>query len=83
MPETEIVRYFELLARHSFFVKLPDSLPSMSRDIDDDKFVACAFAGKADVIVSGDAHLLEFEAFGDILVMRPHELAARLQLEPS
>lgn len=81
MSESEIVRFFELLMKHSFFVKLPEPLPRVSRDKDDDKFVACAIAGNADVIVSGDIHLLEFEAFGEILVMRPHELATRLQME--
>lgn len=32
-------------------------------DPDDDKFLACAVSAKADVIVSGDAHLLNLKKF--------------------
>ncbi|MBI5560261.1 MAG: putative toxin-antitoxin system toxin component, PIN family [Deltaproteobacteria bacterium] len=32
-------------------------------DLDDDKFLACAEAAKADAIVSGDAHLLSLKSF--------------------
>jgi uncharacterized protein len=42
-------------------------------DPDDDKFLACAIAGKSKVIVSGDRHLLQVSGFREIRVVRPRE----------
>lgn len=38
---------------------IPRSVPKVIKeDPDDDKFIACALAGKADYLVSGDRHML-------------------------
>jgi predicted nucleic acid-binding protein len=50
-------------------VELPESIPSICRDPDDDVFIACAVAGDADVIVSGDHDLLDLEQVGDIPIL--------------
>ena len=42
-----------------------------SRDPDDDKFLACAEAGAADVVVSGDRDLLVLEQWKGIPIMTP------------
>ena len=42
-------------------------------DPDDDKFIACAFANRCKVVVSGDRHLLKVSGFGGIKVMRPRQ----------
>ena len=42
-------------------------------DPDDDKFIACAFASRCKVVVSGDRHLLKVSGFGGIKVMRPRQ----------
>ncbi|MDO8724065.1 MAG: putative toxin-antitoxin system toxin component, PIN family [Syntrophales bacterium] len=42
-------------------------------DPDDDKFFACALAGKSKVIVSGDKHLLQVSGFREIRVLKPRE----------
>jgi uncharacterized protein len=47
---------------------LPESL---CEDPDDDKFIACALAGKCRVIVSGDRHLLKVSGFRGLTVMSP------------
>lgn len=39
-------------------VSIPETSQGVSADPDDDKFLACAQASKADAVVSGDAHLL-------------------------
>jgi uncharacterized protein len=42
-----------------------------SADPDDDKFLACAVAGNADCIVSGDTQLLDLGSFRDIPILTP------------
>lgn len=56
---------------------LPD-LQVIAADPDDDKFFACAIAGNADCIVSGDAHLLVIANFRGIPVLTPADFLARL-----
>jgi uncharacterized protein len=40
-------------------------------DPSDDEFLACAQAGKADFVVSGDAHLLALRTHGGIPIVSP------------
>ena len=49
---------------------------AVCRDPKDDKFLEAALAGKADVIVSGDADLLVLNPFEEIPVLRPAEFLA-------
>ncbi len=42
-------------------------------DPDDDKFLACAIAGRCNVIVSGDKHLLSVSGYRGIKVVRPRK----------
>jgi predicted nucleic acid-binding protein len=47
-----------LLALNSELIDAPDCLdPPVCSDADDDKFLACAKAGGAEIVVSGDAAL--------------------------
>lgn len=54
--------YIAAIARGATRVEDPDDPPSVSPDPDDDYLLALAAAGDADVIVSGDRHLLELDA---------------------
>ena len=53
---------------------------SWSADPDDDPVVEAALQGRADVVVTGDAHLLVLEVPG-VRFLRPAELATELHLE--
>jgi len=46
---------------------------SVCEDPEDDKFIACALAGRCKVIISGDRHLLKASGFGEIRVMSPRQ----------
>ena len=48
-------------------------------DPDDDKFIECAVAAGAAVIVSGDHHLLDLGKYGDIQILTAAEFLARFQ----
>jgi uncharacterized protein len=51
---------------------------TITRDPTDDQVLAAALAAQADVIVSGDAHLLDLKSFLGISIVNAAEAAARL-----
>jgi putative PIN family toxin of toxin-antitoxin system len=51
----------------------------ISRDADDDKFLALAVTGQADAIISGDADLLELVAHEGIPVLTPAQFLQLLR----
>jgi putative PIN family toxin of toxin-antitoxin system len=59
--DEEQMRFVALVMALSEVVDLPESIPRISRDPDDDRVIACAVAGEADVIVSGDEDVLALE----------------------
>ena len=50
-------------------VELPDTIPRTCRDPDDDRVIACAVVGEADLIVSGDDDLLALEQVGGMPIV--------------
>jgi putative PIN family toxin of toxin-antitoxin system len=51
----------------------------ISRDADDDKFLALAVTGQADAIISGDSDLLELVTLEGIPVLTPAKFLQRLR----
>jgi putative PIN family toxin of toxin-antitoxin system len=70
-------RLLGLLVAQALIVETPALDQPVCRDPDDDKFVACALAVGADVIVSGDKHLLNISSKLTVRVMRPKEFVDR------
>ena len=69
------------LARKSVLVQpkeIPDAVPD---DPDDNHIVACALEGRADLIVSGDRHLLTLGSYAGIPIVRPMDFL-RMVREP-
>jgi len=46
-------------------------------DPEDDKFLECAIAGKVDVLVSGDKHLLNVSGYCGIEIVTPREFVEK------
>ena len=58
---------------------IPAATPAVvSADVEDDKFFACAVAGHADIIVSGDAHVQAVKHYQGITVLSPAAFVALL-----
>ena len=81
--EQERTRFVALLRALSEVVELPEAIPRICRDPAEDRVVACAVAGDADVIVGGDDDLLVLGRVGDILILPSAQLLARIRGQES
>lgn len=70
-----------LLRRAGIVVEPQREVAIISEDPEDNRVLEAALAGGAEVIVSGDHHLLDLERFGTIPIMSPRELLARILSE--
>jgi putative PIN family toxin of toxin-antitoxin system len=76
----QLVNGYSALAR----VVQPATIPPViTADPDDDQVLACAKASEAEIIVSGDAHLLEMEEYEGIEILTAAEMLVRLARMPS
>jgi len=66
--------YLELVE----LVVAADIVPAVTADPDDDTLVATALSADAQMIVSGDAHLLNLKHYQDIAIVTPAECLLRL-----
>ncbi len=76
-PKIDLNRILEYLLIHAEFVFISDLPMQICDDPDDDKFIACAIAGKSDLIVSGDKHLLRVSGYEGINVLTPRQFIDR------
>ncbi len=59
------------IALHADLLVADVTIEPVRADRDDDVFLACALAGEADVIVSGDRHLQDVSGWRGISVLSP------------
>jgi putative PIN family toxin of toxin-antitoxin system len=64
--EAQHARFVALIMAVSEVIELPEAIPRICRDPEDDRVIGCAVAGQADLIVSGDRDLLALEQVGRI-----------------
>lgn len=79
LPERDITAYAKQIARRSTIVRPAVSL-SVVDDEPDNRVLECAVAGEADLIVSGDRHLLRLGTYSGIPIVRTIDLARTLGL---
>ncbi len=68
--EREILRAIEA---NSIIVKPKLKLQVIDEDIEDNKIIECALASGADIIVSGDKHLLKLGKYKKTTILTPRE----------
>jgi putative PIN family toxin of toxin-antitoxin system len=72
-PGVDIERILGLLANNTEIVS-PESLPlPVCEDPDDDKFLSCALKSGANVIISGDKHLLKASGYKGLQIITPRK----------
>jgi len=69
--DLEVGAILDLLVSEGVVIEDEDLGEQISDDPDDDKFLACASASGARVIVSGDKHLLAMNGWRGIEVLKP------------
>lgn len=72
-PGADLNPILELITIKAELVKAARLDEAVCDDPDDDKFFACAIAGGADLIISGDKHLLKMSGYQGIKVVRPRQ----------
>lgn len=70
-PAIDIAPILDLLALKAIFYDPPVLAAPVCEDPSDDMFVACALAGRAGIIVSGDKHLLDISGYQGTWVLKP------------
>lgn len=77
-PTVIIKAVLDLVTRETRIVEQSSVPKTACDDRDDLKFLACALAGRADCIITGDRALLRASGFQGIEVVTPREFARRL-----
>ena len=77
----EIDAYFQDILMFAWIVEGEQAVDVIKDDPTDNKYLACAYEGEADYIVSGDHHLLDIEAYKGIKIIKAnlflkHEIQA-------
>ena len=76
-PDIDLSPFMELLAFHAEMY-VPMKLPhSISRDPDDDKFIACALSSNVNLIVSGDQDLVVISNFREVKIVSPADFVKK------
>lgn len=70
-PAIQLQPLFDFITIHTEVVPDQDLPGPVCDDPDDDKFIACALAGRSKIIVSGDKHLLKVTGFRRIEIVTP------------
>jgi putative PIN family toxin of toxin-antitoxin system len=71
--DVNITPFLELLATNSEIILAPSLPESVSDDPDDDKFIACAIAGDAEIIISGDRDLIKIGEHKGVKIVTPRK----------
>ena len=71
--EIDISEIIELIAIHGEIIDTEGIDVSECEDPDDNKFLECAIASRAKLIVSGDKHLLKLNGYQEIVVYKPRD----------
>ena len=72
-PGIDITHILTLIVQNSQVVHTPPLPEPVSRDADDDMFIACALASDTKIIISGDSDLLTVSGFKKITVITPRD----------
>jgi uncharacterized protein len=71
LSDPQIAKIIEVFETDATLVEVQHESQIITADPSDNKFLACALAGNADYIVSGDKHLLNLGSFQGITILSP------------
>jgi putative PIN family toxin of toxin-antitoxin system len=80
LPDQDIRRFIQLLRKFAVEVSPVEELDVVKQDAADNRYLECALAGGASVIVTGDRHLLDLGQYETIHILSPAGFLAFLEL---
>lgn len=78
IEEVEVDDFAALLLDRAEFVIPVETFTVVEDDPTDNKFLEAAVAGKANLIISGDAHLLDLKSFRNIPIITARQFVEKL-----
>jgi len=78
IEQVEVDDFAALLLDRAEFVIPLEAITVVKDDPTDDKFLEAAIAGKANLIISGDAHLLDLKSFRNIPIITARQFVEKL-----
>ena len=75
--QIDIAPLIEIITIYGHFIDTEGVEISVCEDSDDDKFIECAIAGKCNIIVSGDRHLLKLAEYKGVKILKPRDFIER------
>ncbi|MBL8091090.1 MAG: putative toxin-antitoxin system toxin component, PIN family [Anaerolineales bacterium] len=79
IEQVEIEDFSALLFDKAEFVIPLEHINAIPNDDSDNKFLDAAIAGRANIIVSGDQHLLELKSFQNVEIVTAKEFLEKLR----
>ena len=76
LKSDDLDQIISLLSMNSIMVKQKKLKEQICTDKNDDIFIACALAGNAGIIISGDKHLLDQNGVFDLEIIKPRVFLA-------
>lgn len=77
-PTLEITSIIDLLAVELEIIRTKKIKKTISRDLDDDKFIECAISGKVEIVISGDKDLLVLKKYKNVRFISPAQFFQEL-----
>jgi predicted nucleic acid-binding protein len=81
LSDDEAAESVNLTRKTGRMVKVTSKIEAVAEDPDDDKFLEAAVSSGAKVIVSGDHHLLELQAYQGIKIIKANEFLQQVLME--
>jgi putative PIN family toxin of toxin-antitoxin system len=72
-----LAAWLALVADRAILVTAPRLPQQVCSDPDDDMFLACAIAGGAKIVVTGDKALLKVGKYGEVIILSPRGFVER------
>ena len=79
-PEKEVTAALKMMGRAATIVRTSRSIAILD-DVPDNRILECAITAQADLIVTGDHHLLELKEFESISIVRLANFLRMISLE--
>jgi len=78
-PNSSFKNKINLILKKAKLIKNIPKVKEIKKDSSDNKFLATAFAGKADFIISNDKHLLSLKKFYKIEILTPKNFLKKIK----